>query len=186
MPEPENSNGLPNPPDRQPLNDLFSLVYEDLKQSASLARRGESSGTVTTTALVHEAWLKLKDSHQLAGLSQAHFKSIAAHAIRQILVDAARRRKAQKRGGGEVAFVTLSNAPAETASSVEEILALHEALEELKAFSPRQAQMIECRFFGGLTGAETAEALGVSESAIERDWRAARAWLNGRLQSRKE
>jgi RNA polymerase sigma-70 factor, ECF subfamily len=186
MPEPEKPNGLPNAPDRRALDNLFSLVYEDLKKSASLARRSQPNDTLTTTALVHEVWLKLKDSPQLGGLTQAHFKAIAAHAIRQILVDAARRRRAQKRGGGDVIFVTLSNAPAETGASLEEILILHEALEQLANFSPRQAQLIECRFFGDLTIAETAAVLGFSEAVLQRDWRAARAWLNGKLRSSKE
>jgi RNA polymerase sigma-70 factor, ECF subfamily len=179
MPEPKNSNS-------DPTRHLESMVYEELKQLASAMCRRHKSATLTTTALLHDAWMKLKDSPQLRGLTPEHFKSVAAHAMRQIVVDAARRRNAQKRGGGEVVFVTSSNAPAEKGLSMEEVLAVHEVLEELETFSPRQAKMIECRFFGDLTVAETAAALGVSESAIERDWRAARAWLNGKLQSRKE
>jgi RNA polymerase sigma factor (TIGR02999 family) len=185
MPEPKNSNGL-NPPKIDAIQHLDSVVYEELRRLASGLRKGEKHATLTTRSLVHEAWLRLQASPELGALSPAHFKAIVAKVIRRILVEAARRRNAQKRGGGEVAFVTLSNAPAEPGLSIEEFIALHDALEELENFSPRQAQMIECRFFGDLTVPEIAEALGVSVSAIERDWRAARAWLNGKLRPRKE
>jgi RNA polymerase sigma factor (TIGR02999 family) len=172
---------------RRALDDLFSLVYEELRRLASFVRRNEAGATLNSTALVHEAWLKLKGSPHLAATSPAHFKAIAAKAMRQVLVDEARRRTARKRGGaGEAVFVTVDDSAQTMASSDEELLALNTALDELGQLNARQAQMVEERFFGGLSVAETAEVLGVSESAIERDWRAAKAWMAGRIRPKKE
>lgn len=172
--------------ERRALDDLFSLVYEELRRLASYARRREPNITLNSTALVHEAWIKLKDSPHLAATSAAHFKAIAARAMRQVLVDEARRRQALKRGGGEVILVTLDDLAVQIASCDAELLALESALEELARMNARQAQMVEYRFFGGLNVAETANLLGVSESAIERDWRAAKAWLAGRIRPEME
>jgi len=145
-------------------------------------RKNEASSTLNSTALVHEAWLKLKDSPQLSATSPPHFKLIAARAMRQVLVDEARRRNAQKRGGArEAVLVSLSDAAEEMGSSDEELIALDTALEELARLNPRQAKMVESRFFAGLNVAETAGLLGVSESVIERDWRAAKAWLANKI-----
>jgi RNA polymerase sigma factor (TIGR02999 family) len=166
------------------LDDIFSLVYEELRRLASFARRTQGNPTISSTALVHEAWLKLRDSPELASKSLPHFKSIAAKAIRQVLVDEARRRSARKRGGGgEISFVTLDEAAEQMCSCDQELLALNATLEELAQLSPRQAQVVERRFFAGLSVAETADSLGVSESAIERDWRTARAWLASRIRT---
>ena len=173
--------------ERRALDDLFSLVYEELRRLASFVRKNEAGVTLNSTALVHEAWLKLKDSPHLSATSPAHFKAIAARAMRQVLVDEARRRSARKRGGaGEAVFVTVDNAVETVVGSDEELLALNAALEELARLNARQAQMVEDRFFGGLSVAETAAVLGLSESAIERDWRAARAWMAGRIRPREE
>jgi RNA polymerase sigma factor (TIGR02999 family) len=172
--------------ERRALDDLFSLVYEELRRLASYARRREPNITLNSTALVHEAWIKLKDSPHLAATSAAHFKAIAARAMRQVLVDEARRRQALKRGGGEVILVTLDDLAVQIASCDAELLALESALEELARMNTRQAQMVEYRFFGGLNVAETANLLGVSESAIERDWRAAKAWLASRIRPEME
>jgi RNA polymerase sigma factor (TIGR02999 family) len=181
---PQEAGGSPPQPttasaeDRRAMDDLFSLAYEELRRLASFVRNKEVGATLNTTALVHEAWLKLKDSPRLAATSLPHFKAIAAKAMRQVLVDEARRRAAQKRGGaGEAIFVTLGDSTGETPSCDEELLALDSALRELARLNPRQAQMVESRFFGGLNGAETAALLGVSESVVDRDWRAAKAWL---------
>jgi RNA polymerase sigma factor (TIGR02999 family) len=172
---------------RGALDEVFSLVYEELRRLASFVRQNEASATMNSTALVHEAWLKLKDSPRLAATSVPHFKAIAAKAMRQVLVDEARRRSARKRGGaGEAIFVTMNDSPEQIASCDADLLALDAALEELARLSPRQAQMVESRFFGGLNVAETAALLGISESAIERDWRAARAWLASRISSGAE
>ena len=172
---------------RRELDDLFSLVYEELRRLASFVRKNEAGVTLNSTALVHEAWLKLKDSPHLSATSPAHFKAIAARAMRQVLVDEARRRSARKRGGaGEAVFVTVDNVVESVVGTDEELLALNSALEELARLNARQAQMVEDRFFGGLSVAETAAVLGLSESAIERDWRAARAWMAGRIRPREE
>jgi len=185
-----------NPPDadyrgpssagKPDLNDVFSLVYEELRRLASFVRRNDANATINSTALVHEAWLKLKDSPHLAETSASHFKAIAAKAMRQVLVDGARRRSAQKRGGDGAVFVTVGDATEALASCDSQLLALDAALDELAQLNPRQAQMVECRFFEGLSVAETAELLGVSESVIERDWRAAKAWLAGKMRQQKE
>lgn len=169
--------------DRRPLDDLFSLVYEELRRLASSVRRKEKAATTNTTALVHEAWLKMKHSPALAKTSRPHFKAIAARAMRQVLVDEARRRIARKRGGrGEITLMPLDEIGAAAAAcDDEELLALDLALNELARLNPRQARAVESRFFGGMEVAETAILLGVSESAIERDWRAARAWLASRI-----
>lgn len=164
------------PGDRAILEELFTATYEELRRLASSIRRGDPSATLSPTALVNEAWLKLADSPQLAATSRVHFKRIAARAMRQVLIEAARRRNAQKRGGG-VTPVTFDEALDERPSGAEEMLALDAALEELARIQPRQAMMVESRFFGGLDISETAELLGVSEATILRDWRAAKAWL---------
>jgi RNA polymerase sigma factor (TIGR02999 family) len=179
--------GRPASEERRALDDLFSLIYEELRRLASFVRKNEAGATLNSTGLVHEAWLKLKDSPPLASKSLPHFKAIAAKAMRQVLVDEARRRHARKRGGaGEAVFVTFDDSTEEMASCDEELLALDAALDELAHLSPRQAQMVESRFFGGLNVSETAALLGVSESATERDWRAAKAWLSGKIRPNRE
>lgn len=170
---------------RQALDDVFSLVYEELRGLASAVRRRDAAATLSSTALVHEAWLKLKDSPHLAVTSAAHFKAIAAKAMRQVLVEAARRRNAQKRGAGEPVAVDAENCAAETTFDLE-LLGLDQALKKLYDLNARQAMVIEYRFFGGLTVPETAALLDVSESVVERDWRAARAWLVSVLDGVKE
>jgi len=164
-------------PGRQVLDDVFSLVYEELRRLASAVRRNDPGRTITSTALVHEAWLKLKDSPRVAETSVAHFKAIAARAMRQVLVDAARKRIAHKRGSGVAIFVTLDESTGYMTRCDAELLGLDQALDRLAAMNSRQAHVVECRFFGGLNVAEAASLLGVSESVIERDWRAAKAWL---------
>jgi len=170
----------PTPADRQALDYLFSVTYEELRRLASSVRRGESSATLTPTALVNEAWLKLAGSPRVASTSPLHFKRVAARAMRQVLVEAARRRHAAKRGGAQ-ALVTfddsLDDVLGDAAATADDLLALDTALEELARVSPRQATMVESRFFGGLDVAETAQLLGVSEATVLRDWRVAKAWL---------
>jgi RNA polymerase sigma factor (TIGR02999 family) len=172
----------PTPEDRQALDYLFSVTYEELRRLASSVRRAESSVTLTPTALVNEAWLKLAGSPRLASTSPLHFKRVAARAMRQVLVEAARRRHAAKRGGARrVALVTFDDSIDEVlgdaAATADDLLALDTALEELARVSPRQAWMVESRFFGGLDVTETAQLLGVSEATVLRDWRVAKAWL---------
>ncbi|MGE5729305.1 MAG: ECF-type sigma factor [Gemmatimonas sp.] len=169
--------------ERRELDLLFSVTYEELRRLASSVRRSDPSATLSPTMLVNEAWLKLASSPPAAVASRLHFKRIAARAMRQVLVEAARRHSAEKRGA-DVAFVTFDDALASRASHADEFLALDAALEELRLVHPRQALMVESRFFGGLDITETAELLEVSEATIVRDWRAAKAWLAHALHQR--
>jgi RNA polymerase sigma factor (TIGR02999 family) len=141
--------------DRQALDDLFSATYDELRRLAASVRRADPSVTLSPTALVNEAWLKLADSPHLARASRVHFKRIAARAMRQVLIEAARRRNADKRGGGS-AVVTFDEALVPATTSADELLALDGALDALARINPRQATMVESRFFGGLDVAETA------------------------------
>ena len=168
--------------ERQALDDLFSAAYEELRRLAAAVRRDDPAATISPTALVNEAWLKLADSPAVAKTSPLHFKRIAARAMRQVLVEAARRRNAEKRGGG-AAVVTFDDAMSHVATA-DDVLGLDTALDALARSEPRQAQMVESRFFGGLDVAETATLLGVSEATILRDWRAAKAWLARELRQR--
>jgi RNA polymerase sigma-70 factor, ECF subfamily len=177
-------SGDPSAEEKRAIDDLFSLVYEELRRVASMVRRNEGNATLSSTALLHEAWMRLRDYPPLASTSMAHFKAIAARAMRQVLVDEARRRSARKRGGdGEVVFVAIEDAAEEIPTTDKDLLALDISIDELARRNPRQAQMVECRFFGGLSISETAAVLGVSESVIERDWRAAKAWLASKIRS---
>ena len=163
---------------RRVTDELFSLTYEELRRLASSVRRGDPNATLNPTALVNEAWLKLANSPGLASESRVHFKRIAARAMRQLLVEAARRRNADKRGGGGPAqMVTFDESLAQNGNSGAEVLALDLALQELARLQPRQAVMVESRFFGGCDIPEIAALLGVSEATVLRDWRAAKAWL---------
>lgn len=162
---------------RTQLDHLFSVTYEELRRLAASVRSGDPKATLNPTALVHEAWLKLANSPRLACASKLHFKRIAARAMRQLLVESARRRHSQKRGGPQAAFVLFDEAEGLPLSYDEEVLRLDSALEELARLNPRHAVMVESRFFGGMEISETAELLAVSEATILRDWRAAKAWL---------
>jgi RNA polymerase sigma factor (TIGR02999 family) len=162
---------------REQIDLLFSAAYEELLRLAAACKRSDPAATLTPTTLVHEAWIRLARSPGFAATSEAHFKRIAARAMRQILVDLARRRQADKRGGGDLrpfAFDDSFDAPV---IQENDVVALHEALETLERMNPRHAAMVEVRFFGGLDVAATARVLGVSEETIYRDWRAVRAWL---------
>jgi RNA polymerase sigma factor (TIGR02999 family) len=179
----EDTRLVPEPGERRALDDLFSAAYEELRRLAATVRRNDPSATLSPTALVNEAWLKLADSPAVARTSPLHFKRIAARAMRQVLVEAARRRNAEKRGGG-APVVTFDDAMS-TVTTADDVLGLDAALEELARIEPRQALMVESRFFGGLDVAESAELLGVSEATVLRDWRAARAWLSRELRQRR-
>ena len=163
---------------RTELDYLFSVTYEELRRLAASVKSGDPAATLNPTALVNEAWLKLANSPRFVSTSRLHFKRIAARAMRQLLVESARRRQSQKRGGEEqsvcVAFDESASLPV---SQDEDVLRINTALEELARLNPRQALMVETRFFGGLEVNETAELLEVSEATILRDWRAAKAWL---------
>ena len=163
-------------PDRDGLDELFSQAYEELRRLAFAVRRGDGSATLNPTALVHEAWLRLARSATIPATSELHFKRIAARAMRRVLIEAARARKAAKRGGGE-ALVTFDESLGPAPAATDEVLALDAALERLERLNPRQAATVESRFFGGFDIRETAALLEVSEATVERDWRAAKAWL---------
>lgn len=169
-------------PSKKALDDLFSVTYEELRRLASTVKRRDGSQTLNPTALVNEAWLKLVKCPPFETTSPLHFKRIAARAMRQVLVEAARRRGADKRGGGE-SFVILDIAAVDAPVRGEELLALENAMEELERLEPRQALLVESRFFGGMDVSETAELLEVSEATIHREWRAAKAWLKHRLRT---
>ena len=158
------------------LDGLFSAAYEELRRLAGTVSQGDSSRTLNPTALVNEAYLKLVGSLRIQLDSESHFKRSAARAMRQVLVEAARKRTAMKRGGGRL-LVTWDDALDPSPSAPEDVLALSEALDHLASIRPRQAQMVEYRFFGGFDVRETAEALDVSEATVARDWRSVRAWL---------
>jgi RNA polymerase sigma factor (TIGR02999 family) len=162
--------------EREWLDGLFSATYEELRRLAARVRRDDRGATLNPTALDNEAYLKQIESNALAPVSRLHFRRIAARAMRQVLVDAARRRHAHKRGGA-YAFVTLDEASEGQQASPGELLTLDGALDDLARLHERQAQVVELRFFGGLSLSEIAEVLEVSEATIDRDWRAARAWL---------
>lgn len=166
----------PEPGSPAGLDALFTAAYEELRRLAGTIQRHDPQATLTPTALVNEAWLKLRSSPGLTPASHLHFKRIAGRAMRQVLVEAARRRHAAKRGGG-LAPVTFDDLPDDRLTAPEEVLALDAALEALAQIAPRQASTVESRFFAGLDVAETAELLQVSEATVLRDWRAARAWL---------
>jgi RNA polymerase sigma-70 factor, ECF subfamily len=160
---------------RHRLDACYTAAYEELRRLASAVSRREASDTLSPTALVHEAWLKLAKSPDFASESSLHFKRIAARAMRQVLVEAARRRGAQKRPHDAVRIEFDERELGVTTS--ERVLDLDSALRALAQVSDRQAQVVEARFFGGLTVPEIAEAIGVSEVTVMRDWRVARAWL---------
>jgi RNA polymerase sigma factor (TIGR02999 family) len=163
---------------RRAVDDLFTAAYEELRRLARRVRRDDPRGTLSPTTLVNEAWLKLARSPRFVAASPLHFKRIAARAMRQVLVEAARRRGALKRGGADaVAFVAFDETAEVQMPFGHDLLALDRALDDLARVSPRQALMVEARFFGGFDVAETAALLEVSEATVLRDWRAARAWL---------
>ena len=177
----QSASDRPSAKDRKALDLLFSSTYEELRRLASSVRRGDPSATLNPTALVNEAWIKLAKSPEIASTSRLHFKRIAARAMRQLLVEAARRRNAGKRGAGAEITVTFDAADEKVPSGREDLLALDHALDELARMNERQAVMVESRFFGGLDIPETAQLLDVSEATVLRDWRAAKAWLANEL-----
>jgi len=163
--------------DRESFDRLFSLVYEELRKLAGAELRREHELRLTPTTLVHEAWLKLRRSPELAETSPLHFRRIAARAMRQVLVEAARRSRAARRD--LKLEVTLDDRLPGGAKSAHprDILALDHALEMLSRVSERQARLVEGRFFGGMEMDELAALLQVSEATVTREWRSARAWL---------
>ncbi|MGD0462603.1 MAG: sigma-70 family RNA polymerase sigma factor [Tepidisphaeraceae bacterium] len=156
---------------------LMPLVYDEFKAlAARQLRRERANHTLQPTALVHEAYLRLIDQTRVDWQGRTHFFAVGAQAIRRILVDHARQRKRQKRGGG-AGRVELDESVALAPQRSEEILALDEAMEKLAKLDSRQAEIVEMRFFAGMNVEEVAQALGVSKRTVEGDWTMARAWL---------
>jgi len=160
---------------------LMPLVYGELRRLAGLYMRGERPGhTLQATALVHEAYLRLVGYEDVDWQNRAHFFGVAANLMRRILVDHARAKQAKKRGGGDQK-VSLDQAVLVRPEAPEQFLALDEALERLAKRDPRQARIVELRYFGGLSEEETAEVLEISVRTVKRDWSVARAWLYQQL-----
>ena len=162
------------------VEEWFSLAYDELRRLAATVRKRDPSQTLSPTALVHEAYVRLASIHHVAPESRLHFMKIAARAMRRVLVDAARQRSAVKRGASPL-YITLDEELDGSSVRSDEVLALDEALEQLARHDPRASEVIVYRYFGGFSVAETAEALSVSESTILREWQFARAWLQQEL-----
>ena len=153
------------------------LVYEELRRRAvACMRRERANHTLQPTALVHETYLKLVEQRAASFTSRAHFMAMAAQLMRRILIDHARAKLTAKRGG-QWTSVPLTESPELRVNTPERLLAVDLALQKLRSVDPRQEQIVEMRFFGGLTVEETAEVLGVSTRTVEREWTVARAWL---------
>jgi RNA polymerase sigma factor (TIGR02999 family) len=172
---------------REALDELFPLVYNELRELAHRQRRAwHGDETLNTTALVHEAYLKLVDQRRASWDSEVHFLAAAARAIRHILINYARDRRAQKRGGGWRRVALDDHDAGGTPEPAEplwedRVMALEEALQRLAAQSDRQGRIVECRFFGGMSVEQTARALGLSTSSVTRGWSMAQAWLRSNL-----
>jgi RNA polymerase sigma factor (TIGR02999 family) len=164
------------------LDRLLPRVYEELKRIARARLRGERTDhTLAPTEPVHEAFLKLLPAGKVEWQDRAHFFAIASRAMRNVLVDHATRRSAAKRGGGGTTLTLDEDGSAAPASSLDDLIALGDALDRLERLDARQARVVECRFFGGLSLEETAEALGIAPATVSRDWSFARAWLHREL-----
>lgn len=172
--------------DQEALEQLMPMVYSELRRMARRYMGQQPSGhTLQTTALIHEAYLRLVRQDEKRWESRAHFFGVAAQAMRHILVDYARARNARKRGGEE-RLVSLEEAAIVSEDRAAELVSLDDALAELATLSPRQSRVVELRYFGGLSVTETAEVLKVSSDTVTRDWNHARAWLHRELNCRIE
>lgn len=178
----------PDPRDQVAIDQVLPYVYDELRSLAHRQLAGERAGhTLDTTGLVHEAYVRLVDDTRVTRKGRAYFFGAAARAMRQVLVDHARRRKAEKRGGDaeRVTFeperIGDAGGRVDLDRMAEELIDLDRALDELARMNPRHARVVECRFFGGMEVEETAEALGVSPRTVKYDWALARAWLHDAL-----
>jgi RNA polymerase sigma factor (TIGR02999 family) len=172
--------------DKEALDRLTPLIFQEVHRIAKRLMAGQRPNhTLQATALVNEAYLRLVDAQHASWQDRAHFFALCARAMRQILVDHARSRDSMKRGGGQV-FLKLEEGLAAGSSPDANILQLDDALKRLAARDHRKSQVIELRFFGGLSVEETAEALKISPETVQRDWKLARAWLYGELSGNKE
>ncbi len=160
---------------------LMELVYDEFREMAETHLRREAPGhTLQPTALVHEAFLRLIDQTQVDWKGRTHFLAIGSKAMRRVLVDHARRRRREKRGGGRQR-INLDEQLILSPRHDEDLLAVNDLLAELEELDPRQANIVELRFFGGMSSGEVAEHLGVSKSTVDREWRVVRAWLRKQL-----
>lgn len=165
------------------LEKLMPLVYGELRQLASnYLRRERAQHTLQPTALVNEAYLKLIDQKNAKWQNRAHFFGISAQLMRRILVDHARQHQAVKRGGGEQQRISITSAEKVVKQPEVDLLALNEALDELAKMDPQQSQIVELKFFGGLSIEEIGEVLSIGHATVERDWKVARAWLRRQLE----
>jgi len=176
---------------RAALDELFPLVYEDLRRRAHACLRGERDGhTLGTTALVHETYIKLLDLHRVQVQDRAHFLALASTAMRRVLVSYARRHRASKRGGGQGAValdagaLDLGATWSLSSERAEQMLALDRALEKLEALNDRLSRIVELRFFGGMSVEEAAGALDLAATTVKLDWAKAKAWLYRELAAR--
>ena len=169
--------------DQEALDRLMPLVYDELRQLARRYMRRERAGhTLQTTAVINEAYLRLVDQQNVRWQNRAHFFAIAAHVMRRILIDYARRRRYAKRGGG-APHVSLDEVAVLSEERAADLIALDEALDSLASIDPQQSRVVELRFFGGLTVKETAEVLKLSHDMVKREWSTAKAWLYREMSS---
>ena len=167
--------------DKEALDQLMPIVYDELRRQAARYLRKERPGhTLQTTALIHEAYVRLVDQRQVQWQNRAHFFGIAAQLMRRILVDHARTKKRVKRGGSDIR-VSLADANIAIKGQDLDFVALDEALQRLAQIDEQQSRIVELRFFSGLSVEETAEALGISNATVKRDWSMAKAWLHREL-----
>ena len=170
--------------DQEALDRLVPLVYAELRRLAHGYMRGERPGhSLQTTALIHEAYLRLVDAPQMRWQNRAHFFAVSAQVMRRVLVDVARAERSLKRGG-DCVHVAFDEALVVTQEQHPDLIALDEALTELAAMDPRKSRVVELRFFGGLTAEETAEVLSLAPDTVLRDWQLAKVWLLQRLEAR--
>ena len=168
--------------DQTALDQLMPLVYSELRRLANNYLRREKQGhTLQPTALVNEAYLRLVDQRNAKWQNRAQFYGIAAQLMRRILVDHARMKHAEKRGGSQQERLSIASIEVSSKPNLD-LLALHEAMEELALMDPQQSRIVELKFFGGLSIEEVAEVLGISHATVERDWKVARAWLRRKLE----
>ncbi|HEY6341669.1 MAG TPA: sigma-70 family RNA polymerase sigma factor [Bryobacteraceae bacterium] len=167
---------------REAASQLIPLIYNEMRRMAGAYMQRERPGhTLQATALVHEAYMRLAGGQPGPWQNRAHFFAVAAHVMRQVLVDHARRRHSGKRGGGNAQKVDIDAEVLIGAENTEDVIALDEALDRLAKLDPRQSRLVELRFFAGLDVEQLAEVMDVSPTTIKREWRSAKAWLHGEL-----
>ncbi len=174
---------MPSVDERAAAADLLPLIYDELRGLAGGYLKGERAGhTLEPTALVHEAYMRVMKQSGVHWKNPGHLRAVSAQAMRRVLVDHARAKKAEKRGGG-LRPITMQTELVGSGDKTVEVLAVEDALAKLEALNERQAKIVELRFFGGLTIPEVADVLGVSETTVEDQWRFARAWFSRELSS---